>query len=73
MIATGLLRIRSDNHWLGDVLTGWAVGFTVGLVDLPGPIDLFRFEYPTAKGVGTGTLLPSVDGDTVGARLELRF
>ena len=72
-VGTGLLRIRADQHWLGDVLAGWAVGLTLGFFDLPGPFDLLRFRYRTGFREIQGTVLPTVGAGSVGARLTLRF
>jgi hypothetical protein len=72
-VATGLLRIRADQHWLGDVLAGWAVGLAIGLFDLPGPVDLLSFRYQAAGHEVKATLLPSVGAGSVGARLAVVF
>ncbi len=72
-VATGLLRIRADKHWMGDVLAGWAVGLAIGFFDLPGPFDLLRFRYRTSTGDVQGMVLPTVGAGSVGARIELRF
>jgi membrane-associated phospholipid phosphatase len=72
-VATGLLRIRADEHWLGDVLAGWALGAAIGLFDLPGPFDLLHFRYGSAGRRADAVLLPSVGAGRVGARLQLRF
>lgn len=72
-VATGLMRIRADQHWLGDVLAGWAVGFAIGLFDLPGPVDLLHFRYAAAGHEVEATLVPSVGAGSVGVRLALSF
>ncbi len=72
-VATGMLRIAGDKHWLGDVLTGWAVGLTLGLLDLPGPFDLLRFRYRAADREITGAVVPNLGRGAAGARLVVRF
>jgi membrane-associated phospholipid phosphatase len=72
-VATGLLRIRADQHWMGDVLAGWAIGFGVGLVDLPGPFDLLRFRFPTALGRVQGAFAPAAAPGYAGVRVVASF
>jgi hypothetical protein len=72
-VATGLLRMTADEHWLGDVLVGWTVGIAVGLIDLPGPFDLLKFRYASGSRTLEGALVPRVAPGTAGLRLVMRF
>jgi hypothetical protein len=74
-LATGALRIVSDDHWGSDVIVGFVVGGAVGYFDTWGPFDLLRFEARSDDlGLDVrGIVLPYADGDTFGLRMGLTF
>jgi len=74
-LATGMLRVAADKHWMSDVLVAWTVGGLIGWFDLPGPFDLLRFRVRGHDG-GTravGFVAPYSEDDAVGARLSMQF
>lgn len=70
-LATGMLRIASDNHWATDVTTGHLVGFASGYL-VP---TLLYYEWgddgnATSSSVGRQTaVLPLVTSSALGAQV----
>jgi len=68
-LTTGFLRMTAENHFMTDVLTGWAVGFVFGYV-LPRYFDYGAVE---PGPLSVSAITPVVGRDYYGLRYGFRF
>ena len=62
-LATGAMRMASDNHWATDVHMGHLVGFSSGFLI---PTLFFYTDAEDAQGTPDSSLLPSIGPDHLG-------
>jgi len=75
--ATGVYRLKGDEHWPTDVLVGLLVGFGVGWLDLPNlaarlhrPLGVEWLKENTS--VVDARLTPTLEAGAVGLRFDVR-